>query len=299
MFELSVDTICPGYDFKVSGVSYAGAPKNNTVMYTTKKVEHLLESLTSVSESLVFVETGSIIPEGITEKNAIFLTDNPQYEYARFVDKIAEQRKEEEKSIKYIFTDGGYYVSETAVIGENSYIEPGCIIGHGVKIGKNATILAGSVIKHAIIGDDFFCNEKAVIGSYSFTMADDNKGNKYRIPAMGKVIIGNNVEVGANNNIACGSTSDTIIDDYVKLDALIHIGHDVHLRKNVRITAGVTVAGFVDAGEKAYFGVGANIRNRINIGKNTVIGMGAVVTKGFDDDVTVVGNPAKVLRTNK
>lgn len=55
-------------------------------------------------------------------------------------------------------------------IGSDSYIEQGCLIGHDVIIGTNAVILAGSTIKNAVIGDDFFCNENAVIGSTSFTM---------------------------------------------------------------------------------------------------------------------------------
>ena len=117
---------------------------------------------------------------------------------------------------------------------KTAYIEPGCFIGHNVKIGDNARILYGSVIKNAVVGDNFLCNEYALIGANGFNMAEDLDGNKIRIPSLGYVIIGNNVEIGAYNNISCGSGGDTIIEDWVKIDAHVHLGHDVHLKKNYR-----------------------------------------------------------------
>ena len=72
-----------------------------------------------------------------------------------------------------------------------------------------------------------------------------------------------------------------------------YIGHDVHLHKNVEITAGVVVGGFVEAQEGAYIGINAVIRNRISLGTNSFVGMGATVTKSVSDGITVVGNPAR------
>lgn len=160
-------------------------------------------------------------------------------------------------------------------------------------IGDNARIYAGSVIKNSIIGNNVIVNEKAVIGANGFTMANDEDGNKIRIYSLGKVIIGNDVEIGTNDNISRGSGGDTIIEDSVKLDALIHIGHDVHLHKNVEITAGAVIGGFVDAQEGAYVGINAVVRNRVTLGSNSFIGMGATVTKSVNNGVIVVGNPAK------
>ncbi len=295
MKGLNVREFDERFDFEIIGTSYAGAPKNGTVMFVTKKVQGLLSNLEGVRECLVFVEEGAEIPPAIKEQNVFVICRNPQLSYARFAERLLRIREEEESHYSFRITAEGAYISETAVIGENVRIGPGCVIGHGVVIGNNASIYSGCKIKHAVIGDDFVCNENAVIGSYSFTMATDENGNKYRIPALGLVRIGNGVEVGANNNIACGTCGDTVLEDFVKLDALIHIGHDCHLRQNVEITAGVTVSGFVDAGEKTYFGVGSVIRNRITIGSNAFIGMGAIVTKNVDSNVTVAGNPARLF----
>ena len=124
-------------------------------------------------------------------------------------------------------------------------------------------------------------------------MAEDESGNKFRIPTLGKVVIGNNVEVNSLTNISCGSAGNTIIEDNAKIDSLVHIGHDAYLGKNVEIPAGAIIGGFVILEEGSYVGINATLRNRIKVGKNAFIGMGAVVTKSVEDDVTVVGNPAK------
>ena len=117
-----------------------------------------------------------------------------------------------------------------------------------------------------------------------------------RIPSLGGVIIGNDVEVGAHNNVSRGSGGDTVLEENVKLDAFVHIGHDAHLMKNVEITAGVIVGGYDIVGENAFLGLNATLRNRIEIGDGSFLGMGAVVTKSVARDTVVVGNPAKTLR---
>ena len=144
------------------------------------------------------------------------------------------------------------------------------------------------------------CNAHAVIGSPGFTMCEDESGNKMRIPSLGKVVIGDFVEVGVGDNISVGSGGDTVIEDYVKLDVLIHVGHDVYMKKNAELTAGAIVGGFDQIGERAYCGLNAAIRNRVTVGDDSFIGMGAVVTKSVEPGITVAGNPARTFeRKNK
>lgn len=297
--EYSVKKLNPNYDFIVNGVSYIGNPKMNTAMYVSKKIDQLVEKLASVQNCLVFADEGIEVSDELKRQNCFVFCQNPQLAYARFVNDFAEEKYNEDKNRKFELTEKGYYLGENVHIGDNSYIEPGCIIGHDVVIGSNAKILAGSIIKNAIIGDDFFCNEKAVIGSSSFTMCVDEKGNKLRISTLGRVIIGNHVEIGACNNIASGGCGDTIIEDYVKLDGLIHIGHEAHLHKNAELTAGIIVAGFADIGENAYIGINSSIRNRISVGRQSIVGMGSNVTRNVETEQTVIGNPAKAYVKDK
>ena len=295
--KYNVGEIYPQFDFEITGASYTGCPVDNTVMFVSKKVGHLVENLKGHKNCLVFAENGIEVSEEIRRDNGFVFTDNPSLEYARFANILAEREFEAEKTKKYKPVDG-YYVGENVEIGENAYIEPGCVIGHGVKIGNSARIFAGAIIKNAVIGDNFYCNENAVIGTQSFTMADDEQGNKFRIPALGKVLIGNNVEIGVGDNISRGTCGNTILEDYVKLDVLVHVGHDAHLHKNVEITAGCIIGGFADLAEKAYMGINSAVKNRKNIGQKAIIGMGAVVIRDVEDNKTVIGNPAKPLIKN-
>lgn len=278
---------------EIKNVSYAGRPISNTAMYITKKVEHLLENLEPVESCLVFAEDSINVPEALAKKHHFVMTKTPQRDYARFVNEIAENKQKANKCRKYALTEGGYYIGEGVVIGANAQIEAGAFIDHDVIIGNNAVIKSGARIREAVIGDDFIACENCAVGTSGFTMADDEEGNKIRIPTLGKVVIGDNVEIGALTNISCGSAGNTVLEDNVKLDSLVHIGHDVFLGKNVEIPAGAIVGGFCVLEEGAYVGVNATLRNRIHIGKKAFIGMGAVVTKSVEDGITVVGNPAK------
>ena len=160
-------------------------------------------------------------------------------------------------------------------------------------IGKNARIHSGAKIRNSKIGDNFIAGENCTVGTFGFTMAIDECGNRTRIPTLGMVYVGDDVEIGALSNISCGSGGNTVIDDHVKIDSLVYIGHDVHLSSNVEIPAGAIIGGFDELGKNVYIGINATLRNRIKIGQNAVIGMGAVVTKSVDDNTTVIGNPAK------
>jgi len=291
--QYNIKKLCDQYDFMITGASYAGEPRNNTMMYISKKVGYLVENLRGIRDCIIFVEDGIAVPDSLKKDNCFMFSDNPQLAYADFATTFANEQRHQEMTWGYKQTDGGYYMGHNAIIGKNAYIEPGVVIGHNVRIGDDAVILAGTVIKHAIIGNGFLCNENAVIGDFSFTMAEDGEGNKIRIPALGRVIIKDNVEIGACNDIAIGACGDTILEDNVKLDGLVHIGHEAHLGKNTEITAGAIVAGFVEMGEHSYLGINASIKNRIRLGENCIVGMGSNVTKTVASGITVAGNPAK------
>ncbi len=297
--KFEVKRIVLNKNFLIEGLSYIGAPKCNTAMFITKKVETLLSALNNVNECLVFAETGIVVPEVLMDKHVFCFSKSPQLEYTQFANQFAEERFEEEKNLKLIQNEKGYYVTEDVIIPDDAYIETGCQIGPDVRIGKNARIFKGCVIKHSSIGDNLLANEYAVIGSNGFTMTDDENGNKIRIPTLGKVIIGDNVEIGTHDNISCGSGGDTVIEDHVKIDALVQIGHDVHLYKNVEIASGTIIAGFAEIKSGTFIGINSSIRNRITVGENAYISMASAVMKAVESKIKVVGNPARPLPAEK
>lgn len=292
----NVKDINDHYNFIITGASYAGNPRPNTVMFIGKKVSRLLDNLYNVQNCLVYIDNSIDVPNDLETHNCFIKTPTPQLDYALFTNALNDAKVAHEKTLKYVLTASGYYLSETAQIGKNTYIEPGVVIGHDVIIGDNATILSGAVIKNACIGNNVIINENALIGTNGFTMTSDCDGNKIRIPTLGKVFIGDFVEIGAQDNISCGSGGNTIISDYVKIDALVHIGHDAILEKNVEITAGCIIGGFCHLKENSFIGINASIRNRITISKDSTIGMGAAVLKSVVDNGTIfAGNPAHKL----
>lgn len=282
----------------IIGVSYAGKPLDNTAMYISKKVGYLVENLCNVKGCKVFIENGVEVPENIAKLNEFIFTDAPQREYAKFVNSLYEEKKTINSSRKYSLINGSYF-GENVVLGEGTVVEPGCFIDHDVVMGKNCMVKSGARIRETVAGDRLIVCENATVGTTGFTMADDEEGNKVRIPTLGKVIIGNNVEINSLANISCGSAGNTVLCDNVKIDSLVHIGHDVYAGKNVEIPAGAIVGGFDVLEEGAYVGINATLRNRIRIGRKAFVGMGAVVTKSVDDGITVVGNPAKPFARNK
>jgi len=286
----SVSEFSNVHNYEIEGVSYAGRPLSNTAMFVTKKVEHLLENLKGIPSCLVFAEDTIDIPEELVRENVFVKSPTPQKDYAEFVQRMWMRRQEQEAAKKYTLMPGGYYVGEDVEIGENSVIEPLCLIGHGVKIGNNALIKAGAKIRYAVIGDNFIAGENCTVGTFGFTMADDDNGNKIRIPTLGGVRIGDDVEVGAHTDISCGSAGNTVIGDHVKIDAMVHIGHDGALGNNVEITAGSILGGFNDLQEGTYIGLNATTRNRISFGESARVSMGAAVTQDVPAGTTVTGN---------
>ena len=281
--------------YSVHGVSYAGAPRSETAVYITAKAAYLLENLRGVENCVAFVQTGMEVPEDLQEKHKFVFSDNPQLAYARFAEQLAAERESEERQLRYLYREPGYYISETAVVGEDACIEPGCVIGHHVVIGDHARILAGTVIKNAVIGDWFLANEYAAVGTNGFMMEKDEAGNKLRVPTLGCVVIGDYVEVGAHSVVCCGVGGETVIEDHAKISALVNIAHDVIIHRNASITAGCVIGGFAEIGERVFLGINSTLKNRIQVGAGSLIGMGAAVIHPVGSEVTAAGNPARIL----
>lgn len=278
------------FDFEITGSSFIGNPQDGTVLFLTKKIGNLLENLQGHRHCLVFIDNSILIPEEMRKENCFIKCDDPQITYGRFVEKIVVDEKKKQSNRAYTMTSEGYIIGENVIIGENAHIEPNCLIDHDVRIGKNAEIKYGSVIRNALIGDDFYCAESVVIGAEPYFFAGEPK---FRIPSFGGVKIGNNVELGAHVLIEKGFNEQTIIYDNVKIDANVSLGHDDVLGRGVCITSGVTLGGMVNVGDGAYIGMNATIKQRLKIGENARVGMGAVVISNVKERTTVFGNPAR------
>lgn len=159
-------------------------------------------------------------------------------------------------------------------------IHPSAVINYEcVELGKNVRI-----------------GPNCSIGFDGFGFEPDEDGTYERFPNIGRVILGDNVEVGANTCIDRGALGDTIVGEGTKIDNLVHVAHNVEIGKNCLIVALTCLGGGVIIEDGAYVGIGASIRNQMKIGEKAFIGMGAVVVKDVDPGVTVIGNPARPMK---
>jgi len=292
---MNVKNICPDYDFEISAPSYVGYPQDNTVMYLTKKIESQLEYLKGHRNCLVFIENELVIPKGLDKENCFISTATPAFEYAKIVQHLADDRKKNIMKKRYNITSDLYYTGENVSVGKGTIIEPGCFIGHDVIIGNNCTIMSGARISDCVIEDDVVIKQNAVIGSWGFAMTQDEQGNNMRIPCFGRVIIRHHVEIGALTSIYQGVAGDTVIEEYVKLDDHVLVGHDAKIFRNCEIAGKGAVGAFSEIGEGTFIGINAITKNRILVGEKCYLGMGCVCVRDVPPFSRMFGNPAKAM----
>jgi UDP-3-O-[3-hydroxymyristoyl] glucosamine N-acyltransferase len=197
-------------------------------------------------------------------------------------------------------------IHSTAVIGNNCQIAKNVFIGSHVSVGDEVVIGSGTKVHSGVqihdrvkIGKNVILKSGCVIGTDGFGFERNEKGALERFPHVGGVIIEDNVEVGANTCVDRGTLSNTIIGKGTKIDNLVHVAHNVVIGKNCAIIALAMIGGGAKIGDGAWVAPTACIRDGIAVGKQSLVGMGAVVTKNVPDGDVVVGVPAKSIKEAK
>lgn len=186
-------------------------------------------------------------------------------------------------------------VGPCAVVGARATIGAGCIIGAGCCIGDGAVIGDGSrlyanvtVYHDCMIGRRAIVHSGVVIGADGFGIAMD-EGRWVKVPQVGRVVIGDDVEIGANTTIDRGALDDTVIEEGVKLDNQIQIGHNVHIGAHTAIAACAGVAGSARIGRQCRIGGASGIAGHLTIADNVEISTYTLVTKSISQPGTYTG----------
>ena len=185
-------------------------------------------------------------------------------------------------------------VSPSAKIGEGTTIQPGAFVGENVVIGKNCTIQPNATIyDHTIIGDNVIIHASSVIGADAYYF--QRKPDGYRkFHTCGRVVIGDNVEIGACCTIDKGVTGDTIIEQGVKFDNHVQVGHDTKIGKHCLIGSHCAIAGVTEIEEDVILWAKVSINKDIVIGKGAIILATSAVDKSIPaDGGTYFGAPAQ------
>lgn len=186
-------------------------------------------------------------------------------------------------------------IGEGVVIGNNCYIEPNSVIGDNCILGNNCRIGANANIMHATLGNDVYIYGGARIGWDGFGFQTVN-GKHQRIPQLGRVIIGNDVEIGANTCVDRGALDDTIIGDGCRIDNLVQVAHNDKLGQGCILVAQVGVAGSCTFGNYVVCGGQVGFADHLNIGDMAQIGAQSGVMRDVEAGSVIMGTPAVKLR---
>lgn len=226
-------------------------------------------------------------------RNVIFiLSDHPRLDFARVYNKFFKNH-EFETMIESPIPEGiKKYIGDPVKIGKNVVLSDLVVMGNNVVINDNV-VIHGKVV----LGNNVIIGSGTVIGNDGFGY--ERIGDQViKFPHVGGVNIHDNVEIGSNVSIDRGSLSNTVIGEGTKIDNLVHIAHNARIGKNCFIIALSMVAGSVIIEDNAWIAPSSAIRDGLIIGKNSLVGLGAVVVKDIPKYEIWVGNPAKKLKDN-
>lgn len=274
--ELIINSFCSLYNLK-----------NNCITWIKDKDAYNKCDLSRADNILIIM--GEPLEISLTNKNISFIScDNPKQVFFSVLNNFFKQK--EYKSYR-----SPNSIVETNAIGKDVYIGHNSYIGEDVKIGDNVIIKNSVSIEGKVtIGNNTIIHSGVVIGTDGFGYFQDEKGNNFKVPHCGGIIIGNDVEIGANTCIDKGTIDDTIIGDNVKIDNLCHIAHNVIIKENSSMAGKSNIAGSTIIGKDSWIGPSCTVSNGLVIGENCHIGLGSVVTRNLDSNVKVFGNPARV-----
>ena len=277
---------------KVNGVAALKRAKENELSfcwYDEKKGQTLISN----SKAGVILCKNTMKDIAHTNKSMqILLLDNPRLAFIHIMNYMSQNKRL-------------VGISSSAIISKNSRIGKNCYIGNYAVIGNNCEIADNTIIgervnivQNCFIGSNCIIQPGVTIGADGFAFERYSNGTLERFPHIGRVILEDNVEVSANSSIARGSLSDTLIGEGTKIDALVHVAHNVTIGKNCELTAGTVVGGSTNIGDMCWMGLNCTLKDNIKVGKNSIIAAGAVVIHDISDGDVVAGVPAKSIKSN-
>jgi len=211
------------------------------------------------------------------------ICDNPYAYFAR-VSQLFNPRTTQPEGVHPSAT-----VAPSAQLGARLSVGAGCVVGDGVAIGEDSCLYPGVVVYPGCrIGARAIIHSGAVIGADGFGIANEG-GHWVKIPQIGAVLIGDDVEIGANTTIDRGALEDTVIESGVKLDNQIQIGHNCRVGAHTAIAGCVAVAGSADIGSHCTIGAGALILGHLSICDHVHVSADTVISHSIRKPGTYTG----------
>lgn len=298
----------------VSNPSDPDLASENSIIFV-QNLKYLESALKSEALTLVIPEKTNFADFN-TNKKVILTSKNPALAQSKICQKFfAISKNKVSYSEQNIHSTA--IVHPTASLGENVIIQPNVVIGPGVKIGNNVVIGANTCIEadtqigsgshihpqvfigHSTeIGNNCEIHPQSSIGTEGYGYSHDEKGNHYRIPHYGKVILEDDVHIGANYSIDRGTFKDTIIHRGAKLDNHGHIAHNCEIGENSLVTAGFLMAGSAKVGKNFVCGGRTAVAGHLSVCDNVMISGVSNITKPINKPGKYGGFPVQSYSDN-
>jgi UDP-3-O-[3-hydroxymyristoyl] glucosamine N-acyltransferase len=253
-------------DFVITGMNEIHTVETGDITFVDHP-KYYEKALNSAATTILINSSEVACPAG----KALLISDDPFADFHKLTQKFRP------------FVACSQAISETAIIGEGTMIQPNVFIGNHVKIGRNCVIHPNvSIYDHTEIGDDVVIHSGAVLGADAYYFQRKPEGYR-KFLSSGKVILENRVEIGANTCVDKGVSGDTIVGEGTKTDNFVQIGHDTIIGKNCLIGAHSAIAGVTKIEDDVV------IWGQVVVNKDLVIGKGAVVLATSAVDKTIEG----------
>jgi UDP-3-O-[3-hydroxymyristoyl] glucosamine N-acyltransferase len=219
-------------------------------------------------------------PRAVFSRIALLLNPLPQVEAWMSPDAVVDEQAEIDPSARI---EACVVIQQGVRVGPGTWISPGCVLEKDVSVGANTRLFANVTIgEGCIVGDNAILHSGVVIGADGFGFVWDRDAY-LKVPQLGSVRIGNDVEIGANTSIDRGAIGDTVVENGVKLDNQIQLGHNVHIGEHTTISGHTGIAGSVKIGKNCVFGGGVAIRDNIEIADNVILAGRSNVSKSIKE----------------
>ncbi len=280
-----LNTPLSGENIVVTQPATADAPADQSVIFLKSVNRELLQNLSGFELLLLVPED-----ESVEIEHPHIRCGNPRLAFAKVVRTYFEEKQEAGIDPTAVLADD-VVCGKNISIGKHSVVETGVVIGDDTVIRDQVIIRKGTRIgKHCLI------KSGVIIGEEGFGFDFEEDGTPVRMPHTGGVIIGDRVELGSDTVICRGTIGDTVLKDDVKVNDLVHIAHNCVVGEKT-IIAGGKLCGSVELGKGVWMAPASIVKNKVKVGADTTIGLGAVVVKDLKAGVVAFGNPAKVARS--
>lgn len=290
-FKVSAGKYVAGKDFDIVRPASLDNPKDNAVMFVSAGHFEQINALRDCKNCLVFWPESVAVPPDLEIRHAICVVKSSRKGYCHFFKDNGITYYPPVEDFEVV---NGAYIAKTAKIGKNCRILAGSYIGGEVEIGDDCYIGLGTkIVGEVHIGNNVVIRENSVIGADGLSTDRDEDGQALTMPQFGRVIIEDNVQIGALTVIARGAIDDTILRRGAKIDNSSFISHNVVVGEDTFVVGESIMFGSSSTGKRVLISGNSTIRNGRHVGDNAVIGMGSVVVKNVEDGAVVKGNPAK------